>query len=489
METVDFNDLDGAYAWLDGQVNYERQLGRIAYSDQTFELEGFRRRLGRLGNPQRGLRTLHIAGTRGKGSAALILEAVLQAAGFRTAVYTSPHLHEYRERIRVDGAVIGGEAFTAGLRRVAAAGPVEGPGADLAGRPFKTVFESLTALFFLIARERGVDWAIVETGLGGRLDATNVVDPGPVLLTRIGLEHTHLLGDTLGAIAGEKAAILKPGGWGVAAAQAPGGEAEAVFRARAAATGARLDWAAGICPIRRLAPHPGGLRLELEFQGRPLRLELGLYGEFQAENIQNALGLLGRLIEDSRDADCGTENMKFGIQYPGFRICDRDWAAVIARALDGVRIAGRMEKVCAAPEVFADGGHCPTAAAALARTMQGHFGEEPAGLLVGMMEEKDHDGFFRELVRWPHWAWVGVYGVESPRAAAPERLAAAARYHFQDIRVYENLEQALMIATEDADKVNRLIATGSLYSIGRLQEWGRKYGSRRLTAQDPSQTE
>jgi dihydrofolate synthase/folylpolyglutamate synthase len=155
-----FEDLPGAYAWLDGQVNYERQLGQIAYSGQTFELEGFRRRMGRLGDPQRGLRTVHIAGTRGKGSAALALEALLQAAGLKTAVYTSPHLREYRERIRVNGEILDGGTFTELLRQVAEADQKSGGEqgtSDLSGRPFKTVFESLTALFFLAARESGAE--------------------------------------------------------------------------------------------------------------------------------------------------------------------------------------------------------------------------------------------------------------------------------------------------------------------------------------------
>lgn len=456
--SVLFHDLAGAYGWLNAQVNYERQLGQVAYNDQTFELEGFRRRLEALGAPQRGLRTVHIAGTRGKGSAALTLEALLRAAGLRTAVYTSPHLREYRERIRVDGAMIDGETFTRLLRRVAEAGLGEpAGGADLTGRPFKTVFESLTALYFLAARESGADWAIVETGLGGRLDATNVLEPGPALLTRIGLEHTHLLGNTLTEIAREKAAILKPGGWGVMGTQAPGGEAEAVFRARAQATGARLYRAAEICPIRNLEPHAGGLRMEIEWRGRALKLELGLYGEFQGENIQNALAMLSRLVDEGlvQEAD----------------------EAAIAQALEGLRIPGRMEKVCARPEVFADGGHCPTAAAAMARTMRGHFGAEPAGLLVGMMAEKDHAGFFRGLAEWPHWRWLGVYRAESPRAAEGAELAAAARDYFGDIRVYKNLEQALEFMSAESEKGGRVIATGSLYSIARLQEWGRRHGT------------
>lgn len=470
--TSPFANLAAAYAWLNSQIDYERILGAISYDGKTFELEGFRRRLAGLGEPQRGLRTIHIAGTRGKGSAALALEALLEASGLRTAVFTSPHLHEYRERVRIGGESMGAELFAALLGEVAGTGTAGGrpesePGGDSHG--FKTVFEHLTALFFLAARRLGVDWAIVETGLGGRLDATNVLDPGPVLLTRIGLEHTHLLGDTIGKIAGEKAAILKRGGWGVAAAQEPGGEAGEVFAGRAAGVGARLDAAPELCPIRRLEAHRGGLRLEIGFEGRLLALELPLFGEFHAENLQNALALLSRLR--------------------GEGLVPRVADARLVEALVRLRLPGRMERVCAAPELFADGGHCPTAARALARAMAAHFGQEPAGLLVGMMEEKDHAGFFRELAGWGGWRWVGCYRVASPRAAEPAKLAQAALSYFCNTVVYENLDMALEFLAKNAEEQGRVVATGSLYSIDRLQQWGSSHGSAKPQIQTPAQIE
>src|SRR6185295_17903727 len=161
-----FENLDSAYRWLDAQIDHERNLSQLRYNDATFALAGFRERLRALGDPHLGLRTIHIAGTRGKGSAALALEALLRASGLRTATYTSPHLREYRERIRIDGEPLAGEEFARLLARVA-----QHPGAAAREEGyFKTVFENLTALFFLAAHEMKVDWAIVETGLGGRLD-------------------------------------------------------------------------------------------------------------------------------------------------------------------------------------------------------------------------------------------------------------------------------------------------------------------------------
>ncbi|MBI3737296.1 hypothetical protein HY256_12390, partial [Candidatus Sumerlaeota bacterium] len=230
MSDSNFSTLENAYAWLDSHVNYEAKLDHITYDAKTFELEEFRGRLGRLGDPHLSGGSIHIAGTRGKGTAALFLERLLMAHGLSVATFTSPHLREYRERIRISGAPISPEQFIRMLEKLRCHDETQ-PGAESQATPtsvppargpeasFKTVFEHLTAMFFLAAREAKVDWRVVETGLGGRLDATNVLGPGPVLLTRIGLEHTHLLGSTYEAIAGEKAAILKAGGWGVAGRQ------------------------------------------------------------------------------------------------------------------------------------------------------------------------------------------------------------------------------------------------------------------------------
>ena len=442
-----FADLQGAYAWLDGQINHERALDRVTYSDRVFERDGFLRRLAAVGDPHVGLRTVHIAGTRGKGSCALILETLLRACGLRTAVFTSPHIHEYRERIRIDGAPLAPEHFTCLLADIAATGR---EGMPPPKARFKTVFENLTALFFLAARDAGVDWAIVETGLGGRLDATNVLEPGPVLLTRIGLEHTHLLGSTLGQIAGEKAAILKEGGWAVAGAQ-PGGQVDQVFRRRAREVGAPLDGAEELCPLLAVQARRHGLRVSVQFDGKPLDCELPILGPFQAENIQNALAMITRLRREGLVPEVPRERL--------------------ARELGNLRLPGRLERLSTIPELIVDGGHCPTAAAALAESMRAHFAAEPAGLLVAMMSDKDHAGFFEALATWEGFRWVVCYPLDLPRAADPEVLARHARRHWPQARVVENLGQGLEALPEIAEKVDRVVATGTLMAISRLHAW------------------
>jgi dihydrofolate synthase/folylpolyglutamate synthase len=459
MSSPAFASIGDAYAWLDGRVNLERSLATARYDADTFGLEPFRRRLAALGDPQRGLRAIHIAGTRGKGSAALALEALLRASGLRVATYLSPHLREYRERVRIDGESIAADGFRRLMERVAAV-PGDDADAPTTGHPtgFKTVFENLTALFFLAARASGVDWAVVETGLGGRLDATNALEAGPVLLTRIGLEHTRLLGDTRRQIAGEKAAILKPGGLAVAGAQAPPEPSDPgaipVFLERARQVAAPLAWAAERCPILETLPSPTGQRLTLAFEGEPLTLKLPLLGTFVAENLQNALAMLAVLREQGR--------------------LPRAPRGQLRHALETLALPGRMERVCLDPLLIADGAHCPTGAAALADSMLAHFSHAPADLILGMMSEKDHAGFLAALARWDGWRRVFCYPIPSERSADPRHLAELARRHFDDARACSDLVNALQLCLGVVEKEHMVVGAGTLHGVAALQDWGRK---------------
>lgn len=452
-----FSSLAEAYGWLDSHINFEPRLDRIAYDDRTFTLDPFRARLARLGDPHRGIPTIHIAGTRGKGSAALLIEALLMASGKRVATFTSPHLREYRERIRIDGAPAGPSLFMRGLEKAASAAAESDAGSP---EGIKTVFELLTATFFLAAREAKVDFLVVETGLGGRLDCTNVLDAGPVLLTRIGLEHTRLLGDTIQKIAAEKAAILKPGGWAVYSVQAGDGAAEKVFADRARAVGARLHAASVVCPLRAQAFHSGGLSLTYEFEGRPLRLDLAQYGVFWAENIQSALSVFTRLRELNVVGPITHEE--------------------IVSSLESVQIEGRMQPLASergeSGKVFIDSGHDPTAARALAQSMEAHFGPEPAVAYVSLMADKDASGFFRELARWRHWEELVVYAADIERAASAQALARAAGPFFERVLTCPNMDSAVQSATAHAEKGHRIVFTGTIYALARIQDWRTPHG-------------
>lgn len=463
-----FSDLQSAYRWLDQHVNHERNLGKITYDARAFELDEFRRLLGALNEPQRGRHSIHIAGTRGKGSVTLALEALLRAQGLRTAAYISPHLTEYRERIRLNGESISPEGFQKHLAETARA--QESRKEESAG--FRTVFEHLTAMFFLAAREHDADWMIVETGLGGRLDATNALDPGPVVLTRIGLEHTHLLGSTYEAIAGEKAAILKQNGWGIAGAQDSDHDAYGVFERRASEVNADLSLAADLCPVLAQDFSPHGMHLRFSFLGQPLTLDLPLLGPFLIENLQNALAMFGELVR---------RNL---LPQP-------DNESVIA-ALRNLKLPGRMELLAYLPtsgatsdlRLIADSGHCPTGARAIAEAMRRHFPDGQACAVVGMADEKDHLGFFQELARWGGWRGVICYRLDSPRAADATALAAAAGAVFSGVRVAKDLTEALEFAIFDSEKYTNVIVAGSAYSVAAASQWGAKHGRRSAPIQD-----
>ncbi len=446
-----FASLAEAYGWLDAHINFEPLLDRIAYNERTFTLDGFRSRLARLGDPHRGIPAIHIAGTRGKGSAALLLEALLIASGIRVATFTSPHLREYRERIRIDGAPADPSVFMRGLEEAAEGG--ESGTRNSEG--FKTVFELLTATFFLAARDAGVDFLVVETGLGGRLDCTNVLDPGPVLLTRIGLEHTRLLGDTIEKIAAEKAAILKSGGWAVFSDQAEDGAAEKVFRDRAGAAGAELHAASEVCPLLSQAFHPRGLDVTYQIEGQPLEVNLAQYGVFWAENIQSALSVFARLRESSRIGIMTHKN--------------------IVSTLESLGIEGRMQSLTSecgeAGMIIVDSGHDPTAARALAQSMEAHFGLDPAVAYVSLMADKDAPAFFRELSRWGNWKELVVYAVDIERAAPAEALARAAEPFFGRVITCSDMDSAVQSATAHAEKRHRIVWTGTIYALARIYDW------------------
>jgi dihydrofolate synthase/folylpolyglutamate synthase len=205
-----------AEEYLNGFTNYE-QIPGISYAQPGYSLRHVEELLNRMGNPQLAARTIHIAGTKGKGSVAAMTAQVLSSSGYRTGRYTSPHLHNLRERITIDGSMISESDFASAMAEVKPF--IESMKQDCSFRQF-TYFEALTALAFTYFRNERVDFQVLEVGLGGRLDATNVVaKPAVCIITSISLDHTQILGNTLGQIALEKAGIVKSGCWVVLSPQ------------------------------------------------------------------------------------------------------------------------------------------------------------------------------------------------------------------------------------------------------------------------------
>jgi dihydrofolate synthase/folylpolyglutamate synthase len=401
-------------------LDYERS-GVSTFSTTDPELTRMRSLLARLGDPQRGRRTVHVAGSKGKGSTAAMIAAILHAAGARVGLYTSPHLHDFRERIAVGGEPIEEEAFAALAAPVAEAGEAE----VAAGRDRPTLFELLTALAFLYFRDQDAGWQVIEVGLGGRLDPTNVLDEKDLsVITPVSLEHTTVLGTTLPEIAAEKAAVIRAGNEVVMALQRE--PAADVIRARCAAVGATLHEVALECAVRRGRADADGQELRLKTPAGLYGLRLPLLGRHQVENAATAV----------RAAELASA---FGPDVTPDLVRD---------ALASVRWPGRLEVLKRRPLLVVDGAHNVDSARRLREALRDHFGARRTVLVVGVLRDKDINGIAAELA--PAGDDVIVVGLRHPRAADPGGVARA----FQDAGaaplaapdVGAGLEQAWAIA-------------------------------------------
>jgi dihydrofolate synthase/folylpolyglutamate synthase len=395
-----------------------------------------RRLLARIGDPQRRLHVLHVAGSKGKGSTALLAEALLRAAGLSTGTFTSPHLERWTERFRLDGVEIAGDALAAAVTELrphveALRGGPEPP----------SFFDVTTAAAFRLFAEAAVDVAIVEVGLGGRLDSTNLVEPAVCCITSLELEHTDKLGSTLAAIAGEKAGIAKPGVPLVVGALEP--EAARVVEARARDLG---------CPLARL-----GRELELElldedllgtrfrFRDGVFRAELALAapGRHQVSNAALALACVRRLG----------------------RLDDAALVKAAKLAFASVRLPGRIEICSRAPWIVVDGAHTAASARALAATLQ-RIPRLRSHLVLSVSGGKDLATICAALV--PEADVVTVTRAEPIRSLDPKLVAEAVRAVGTgvELRVVPNPHLALRAAREALGPEDLLCASGSFYLAG-----------------------
>ena len=396
-----------------------------------FGLERIRAVLAVLGNPQDLLSIVHVAGTNGKGSTCAMIESGFRAAGLRTGLYTSPHLAEPTERIRVGGKVVSAERFAAAFDRVHAV--VEQLLACDTIDLHTTYFETVTAMAFLIFAEEGVERVVLEVGLGGRLDATNVVRPSLTVITPIDFDHEAYLGRGIESIAAEKAGILKPGVPAIFARQRP--EAASVLDRRAAEWSIPVTRAAE-STIQAVSLDARGSRFELS-GAPPLSIRCPLAGEHQVENaVTAALALLA----------CGVDG--------------RSIEAGIAAAV----WPGRLEHVREQPAIILDGAHNPAAARALAAYITRFYANARLRLIFGVMRDKaaaEIAGILFPL------AWqVIVTAPRQSRALAPESLSALADH--PNLQIAPTLEESLRLI-EEASPDDVIFITGSLFLVAEAR--------------------
>ena len=388
------------------------------------------------GDPQESFSSILVAGTNGKGSVTAILASCLQAAGRRTGLFTSPHLLDFRERMRVDGLLIRPEEV------VDLAGEIRGS----IDRWELSFFEATTLMAFLWFRSRGVETAAVEVGLGGRLDATRPVRAAVTVITNITLDHVKILGNTPAAIAAEKAGILRhgaPTAIGVSSA-----DAVAVLASRAQDVGSALHERRRCLHVDRIEPTERGSRFRLRPRGAPRgalsggRFDLPLRGRHQVANAALAVLALSLLPEGERP--------------------DQD---AVRTGLARVRWPGRCETILDSPRLLCDVAHNPDGARSLNRTLR-ERNVDRLTLVVGMVEGKDHQGFLAALatrVRFVHYCTP-----QTERAVPGEFLAAAGeRLGLRGI-VHRTPSMAVAAALEDASGDDTILVTGSFYTVGEV---------------------
>lgn len=419
-------------------------------------LERIRELLERLGRPQDRLKFVHVAGTNGKGSICAYLASILGAAGYRTGMFTSPYIERFEERIRVDGTMISPDDLrdvTLAVREHA-----EAMAEETGDHP--TEFELMTAVALEHFARCGCDIVVLEVGLGGRLDSTNVIDaPEACVIARIGLDHTALLGNTLAAIAGEKAGIIKEGSAVVSWPQEP--EAMAVIEHAAAEHGCELrvpdfaqleegavKWEDGASPF-----HPFSYKEWAD-------LRTGILGSYQPQNATVALEAVDVL------------------RGRGWRIPDEAVRAGVAQT----RWPGRFEIVegGSSPDGFAivvDGGHNPQGARALADSLAEVFPGRKPVFVIGVLEDKDYPRMLEDVL--PLGSAFVCVTPDNPRALPAHKLARAIRWTGQDLLgcsacvnpiVARGFEDALRRARELAGSDGLICAFGSLYSVAALKE-------------------
>ena len=407
---------------------------------------------GLLGDPQHAYRSVHITGTNGKGSIARITSALLEGLGVHTGTYVSPHLQDVRERIMVGLEPMSRDAFASVHAEVdAIARIVDARTRERDGETAQdvTFFELMTAMAFAHFADVAVDAAVIEVGLGGRWDATNVLDGDVAVIGEVDIDHA-ILGSTPEEIAVEKLGIVKPGAQVVSAVQRPG-VAELVDRTVADAEGTLTLVGRDVVLIERELVGAGQL-VTVEVRGRRIEeLLLPLRGEHQVRNLLVALGALDAFMGASLE-----------------KVADE----VLRTALARVRVPGRLEVVHEQPTVVLDAAHNPHGARALAGAMATAFRFRDIILVVGVLEDKDVEGILLELAGVASHVIVTVAPAE--RSAGLERMLDAARVVFTPRGVHveaaDGVEHALDLATSICGPRDAVLVTGSLTTIGAARE-------------------
>ena len=458
--SADINGYSAAVRYLLERTDFER-MRAVKYNETTFKLDRMQQLLSKLGNPHQQIRTVHVAGTNGKGSTVAMIASMLQACGYAVGVYTSPHLVDLRERIQINGQMIEKSVFTEIMKQVAKAAE------KAAIEP--TFFEAVTAACFKHFAEQAVDIAVVEVGLGGRLDSTNVIRPEACVVTSIDFDHTKLLGNTLDEIAREKAGIFKKDVPAFIFESDPAVEKAMIEVAEKAGAPLKIvnkdiDYSARFCVTEDLGPHT---RVCLYTKNSRLEhLPVPLQGEHQAANCGLALAVVDHL--KTVGFDCPEDKITTG--------------------LAATRVPGRMQLVWDRPRVLVDGAHNPAAVGALMRCAGAHVPYDSMICVFGCCSDKDVPGLI-DKVNLGADKVIFTRAAGNPRSADPEDLQKLFNERSGKMsQVAKTLPEALEMATRAVSREDLVCVTGSFYLVGEtlkhIQHFDRSKGGK-IPAQIP----
>jgi dihydrofolate synthase/folylpolyglutamate synthase len=429
-------------------VQYLLSLGRELASPQQasaakFDLKNITVLCERLGQPQREFQSVHVAGTNGKGSTSAMLDSILRAAGLRTGLYTSPHLERINERIRMNGQEISDDEFAAVFTRVRQAIEELLASGRLAAHP--TFFECVTAIAFVYFAEAKAEFAVCETGMGGRLDATNVLLPEVAVITQIDFDHENYLGHSIEEIAAEKAGIIKPGARVVSAAEHL--IARVVIRRRCAEQSAFLVEIENAFFLEDVVAHDGCFSFTAIAYDSGVRIPVALRlpGRFQVRNALTVLATARLLAE--RGAPIEEE--------------------AITRGFAAATWPGRLEKINDRPEIYVDGTHNPAGAREIAVFWEQFLAGRKIYLIYGAMRDKSVDEIAGLL--FPRAAAVILTTPAQSRAISAPLLAEMTAHHAQQSEIIPDPAKALARALELASPEDVIFITGSLYLVGDLR--------------------
>jgi dihydrofolate synthase/folylpolyglutamate synthase len=414
---------------------------RLPRSGIVWDIKRIERLMARLDNPQLSAKTVHVAGTKGKGSTSAMIASILKSAGYKVGLYTSPHLLSYTERIQADGKPIAEEDWAELVEMLQWHVDGENKLGDLGEL---TTFEIYTAMAFLHFQRVNAGWQVIEVGLGGRIDATNVVKPEVCVITSVSYDHTDVLGNTLTKIAGEKCGIIKSGADVVTAPQFP--EALEVIERVCGEKGVRLVKVGQDVTWQKGGFNYEGQKFLVKGLKGEYKLEIPLLGEHQMENAANAVAAIELLIEK------------------GAKISSKN----IVEGLKKVNWPGRLQILRKKPWVIVDGAHNAYSMQRLGEALKGYFKYDRAKLILGFGADKDVPGMAAEAAKMT--GDIILVASRHPRALKAEALAAEFQKHGVTPRVAESVKEAMALALGEAKPKDLICAAGSIFVIAEVME-------------------